>query len=229
MQLKLRQGFTLVELLISLSIGFLISAAASQSLIAINSAQLSQLAYQHLALELEALMNQMVQDIRRTAYINNNGQTSMSAGNRNPLLYDSLSQAPLFSFATVESNSLATGSYDCILLAYDANDDGQNSGSSERFGYRYSENAVKVRNAGGSCQQSGWIKISDDQNLVISKLSFTPIRQNIPYSTDLLRCSLFIQVEGYSLKNPEIRLSLSHMLSLGNGLRVFSSSASLCV
>lgn len=229
MQLSLRQGFTLVELLISLSIGFLITTAASQSLTAINSIQLSQLAYQHLALELEALMTQMVQDIRRAAYVANSGQDNLAMGNRNPLLYDSLSQTSLFSFSSVETSSLATGSYDCILLAYDTNNDGLNTGTSERFGYRYSENAVKVRNAGGSCQQSGWIKISDDQNLVISKLSFTPIRQRIPYSNDLLRCSLIIQLEGYSLKNPEIRLSLFHMLSLGNGLREFSSSTALCV
>lgn len=229
MQLSLRQGFTLVELLISLSIGFLITAAASQSLIAINSTQLSQLAYQHLALELEALMNQMVRDIRRTAYIDDLGQSNLVLGNRNPLLYDSFSQVPLFSFANIETSSLATGSYDCILLAYDTNHDGLNTGTSERFGYRYSENAVKARNAGGSCQQSGWIKISDDQNLIISKLSFTPMRQNIPYSTDLLHCSLLIQLEGYSIKFPEIRLKLSHMLSLGNALRDFSSSASLCI
>lgn len=229
MQLSLQQGFTLVELLISLSIGFLITAAASQSLIAINTTQLNQLAYQHLSLELESLMNQMVRDIRRTAYIANSGQTDRVSGVSNPLLYDIVSKTPLFSFSTIESTTLATGSYDCILFAYDANNDGQNSGNSERFGYRLSENAVKVRSAGGSCQQSGWIKISDDQNQVISKLSFTPIRQTIRFRTDLLQCSLIIQLEGYSLKYPEIKLTLTQMLSLGNGLSEFSSSAALCV
>lgn len=229
MQLSRRQGFTLVELMISLSLGFLITAAASQFLVAINTIQLSHMANQHLSLELEALMTQMVREIRRTASIADSGQTSLMMKKSNPLLYDSVSQTALFSFATIESSSIASGSYDCILFAYDANNDGQNSGNSERFGYRLSEHAIKVRNAGGSCQQSGWIKISDDQNLQISKLSFTPIRQNIPYSTELLRCSLLIQLEGYSVKHPEIRLSLSQMLSLGNSLRESSLSAGLCI
>lgn len=229
MQLSWQAGFTLVELLISLSIGFLLTAAASQSLIAINTSHLSQLAYQHLSLELESLMNQMVRDIRRSAYIANSGQISLIAGNRNPLLYDTSSQIPLFSFSTIESQHLGNGSYDCILFAYDANNDGQNSGNSERLGYRFSENAVKVRNAGGSCQQSGWVKISDDQNLVISKLSFTPIRQSIAFSSELLQCSLIIQLEGYSLKHPEISLSLTHLLSLGNSLRESNAAGVLCV
>lgn len=229
MQLSLQQGFTLVELMISLSIGFLLTAAASHSLIAIHTTQLSQLAYQHLNLELEGLMNQMVRDIRRTAYIANSGQMSLVSGNLNPLLYDNSSRIPLFSFSTVESQNLSSGSYDCILFAYDANNDGQNSGNSERLGYRFSENAVKVRNAGGSCQQSGWVKISDDQNLVISKLSFTPIRQSIAFSSELLQCSLIIRLEAYSLKHPEISLSLTQLLSLGNSLRESNSAAALCV
>lgn len=229
MQLNSQSGFSLTELLISLTLGLLITALAHQGLQAINTSYQSQTAYQHLTLELESIMFQITRDIRRSASLAISGQDAVvAAGGKNPFSYDTSSSSALFSFATIESSTMPAGSYDCLLFAYDANHDGIPNGNSERFGYRWSEQTLKTRSNGAACNQSGWVRISDDQNLQIRTLRFTPLRQSLPSNSLFSRCSILIEIEGSSLKQPDLVLTLSHRLSLGNLFKDSDPGSRLC-
>ncbi len=229
MQLTNNRAYTLPELLISLSLGLIISAAALQLLIAISQTDLSRSQSSHLDHELNALLSQMVREIRRTAYIGENGLMPLFDSRQwNPFISNDQDNALMLAFADIDNSDHDPGTYDCMVFAYDSNGNGIDDGSNERFGYRFSENAVKIRSGSISCAQSGWIKISDDQSIRITRLSFRPVAQAIDPDRHLLRCRITILLQGELSNDASIQLQLSQTLTIANLIADPSGKAAVC-
>lgn len=217
MQLIHLRGISLVELLLSLTLGLIITAAASHLFSAIARSRMTSISRQHLHQELETLLNRISRDLRRSGHAGHNAFGDLLQAH-NPFFIDHYGQT-LLSLHDIENKDQDSNSYDCILLAYDANENGLDDGNDERFGYRFTENTVKIRSGGGNCQQSGWIRISDDQTLSITRLSFRPLRYTTGLNDDWIRCSILIELEAAVLTHPEQSLQLAQWVTLPNRFR----------
>ena len=154
--------------------------------------------------------------------------TLLDGGQWNPFISSDQGKTLLFSFADIENSDHDPNSYDCLLFAYDNNANGMDDGNSERFGYRLSENAVKIRSGNAGCSQSGWIKLSDDQTIRITGLSFSPRAIRLSTGQRLLKCQIDIVLEGALISNPLINLRLEQQLTIANLITDPSGQAALC-
>ena len=145
----------------------------------------------HLHQELRAVMDIMIQDIRRSGYwskavctINSNILWPETAAD---LCGGEVGQSNPFDIMTINDDNT------CILYSYDATPNGilditPNKADipDERFGFRLNDGAVEMRQAGADCEAGGWQDISDPRSIVITQLqfnsnktSYTEIKKNL--------------------------------------------------
>lgn len=150
-----QRGVTIVELMISIVLGLLLMLAATamtaSSMImnadTLKSAKLNQ--------DVDSVIQVMVNDIRRAGY-------------------GHLGGASIF---TTYGDDLGIVSSDCILYAYDANENGTLD-TTERYGFKLVGSEINIRTGcttgacATSCAAGTWVPITDDQYVTISKLKF---------------------------------------------------------
>jgi prepilin peptidase dependent protein B len=170
MQLK-SKGFTLMELLIAMSIGMVIIAGTLAVFLAMVKQSRGLLEASRLDRDLTNAMSIMVTDIQRAGYWAN-----ASTSSTNP-------------YMTTGSTDIAVTGGNCILFTYDASGNGSlpaigTGTDDERYGYRLSGGAIQFRpvNATNYVCSAGagtWTNLTDPNVETITALSFvltsTPI------------------------------------------------------
>jgi len=171
------RGFSLVEMMVASLVGLILFAGISFIFTYTVKANADALKSAHLHQELRAVMDIMIQDIRRSGYwskavctINSNilwpattaDYCGGLAGQSNP-----------FDVITINDDNT------CLLYSYDATPNGvlditPNKADipDERFGLRLNDGAVEMRQAGADCVTGGWQDISDPRSIVITQLQF---------------------------------------------------------
>ena len=231
MQLSRQLGFSLLELLISLTLGFVISTAAISLFINTANSDFHQLKTMRLNQELRGIMLLMVREIRRAGYLDPAGLSLLiSSGEWNPFIYDANNNKLLFSLEKIDNNP----SYNCILFTSDQNANGRLD-TDEYFGYqrRYDTRSknytVKIgAKTAISCNSGNWESISDENTVNITELSFIPYSQRLGKQQHLIHCNIEIHLSGYLVSDPSIHLKLSQSLSLRNPIYDPSGHAAIC-
>lgn len=162
-----QRGISLVEMLITLSLGLLLMASISAvftNTLGLNSRSLQASQLQE---EAVATMQLILSDLRRANYTANYEEIVVDpSGNSNPFA-DSLIVA---SHPDEAPNS-------CVLFGYDADSDGVDDGVTERFGYRLRDQQVQRRQNGNVCADNGWQGLTSADAVVVEQLTFTLTEQ----------------------------------------------------
>lgn len=167
-----QKGFSLVELMISITVGLVILAGVTTMFAHNVKAGGDSLKMARLHQELQAVMSLMTRDIKRAGYW---GDASFSIGsgtsNTNPFALGALSN-----YSAEPANS-------CITFSYDRNGDGAETtspaGDDERFGFRLRGGALETRKSGADCGATGWEDLNDTVTTEITDLNFATSSRNV--------------------------------------------------
>jgi len=172
--IKNKKGFTLIELMIGIVVGFIAIAATLSAFMSIVRSNADYLSMIKLNQELNAVMTLMVRDLKRTGY------SATATGNTTDNLF--LTPYP----ATVGGNNLYIGaannftspaSNDCITFSYDLDADGAVDDSAapyDLFGYRHDSdnNTIEMRQTDQTCNEGSWEDITNGSSIQITSLTF---------------------------------------------------------
>lgn len=175
-----QRGLSLIELLISMTIGLIVLGAASSVFVTTVTNSSASIANSRLNQELMTLMSVMVQDIRRAGYWKNAG----AAPAQNPFsTADETALTVRPSMAAPDSDSTFGA---CILYAYDSNDSGTLE-SENIFGFRLNNGVVQMRLAGSltnssHCNNTGdnWGDLTDRNLVNVTNLTFDTADSTAP-------------------------------------------------
>ena len=167
---KAQKGLTLVELMIGMLLGIIITTGAINVFINSVKGQSDNLNLTRLNQDLRAMMDIMVRDIRRAGFL-----TSDPVNN-----FDAL-KSNIFFGATTDIAVYDSGQ--CIVYSYNRDNDSPpvitveagSVGSNERLGFKLSGTALQMRRTGttnADCSNTSWESISDD-HIEITTLQFT--------------------------------------------------------
>lgn len=175
-----QRGFTLVELLISVTIGLLITSATIFIYVSVAQSSTITLKASKLNQELAALLTVMTNDIRRAGYSNDglaNITTNIFSATDDTALevIDNMTDNN-----QIAANSAAGG--ECIVYAYDSNDDG-NLDDTDIGGFRLNNGVVQMRQQGDvvsnandhdNCNDADdtWLDMTDGSLVTITNLNF---------------------------------------------------------
>lgn len=170
-----QKGVSLIELMVGMTIGLIIVAAAGSMYITAMRGGADATRSAKLNMELRGAMDTMVSEIRRAGYHATTTSTDTTA---NPFM-----QA---------TTNLSIPSASCVLFAYDADQSGAIN-SEDFFGFKQNGNAISMRSGGTAPTTSNgcavgtdsWEKITDDNNVVVETLSFT---NTITTQDDMFQC-----------------------------------------
>ncbi|MFO6423092.1 prepilin-type N-terminal cleavage/methylation domain-containing protein [Motilimonas sp. KMU-193] len=187
MYLNKQQGFSLVELMISLVLGTLVIAMISSLYVSGIVNNINSIKYSRMKTDLQAVMHLMESDIRRAGY---RGDTisyalgTLSGPNKFMWLENTTTTKPDGTVVSV-SAGISTAILDhgskpssCILFRYDLDKSGGDIGSNEHFGYRLSSGAIQMTtnssyvNYPTNCDGTTWETITDPNFITISDLKF---------------------------------------------------------
>ncbi len=157
-----QRGFSLIELMVSVTLGLLLLAAVSQIYVNTTGSSHNTLKMARVNQELRAAMDVMVRDIQRAGYYNQATATGTGvvAGATNP-------------FTQSASNLQVNGS--CITYTYDR-DNNTTVDDTEKMAFYLSNEAILMRNSGtsasNSCPPNSAEGITDSNRVTITALSF---------------------------------------------------------
>jgi type IV pilus assembly protein PilW len=161
----LQAGVTLIELMISILLGLLLLSAATAMTVKTMVMNGDTLKSVKLNQDLDAVIQVMVNDIRRAGYTGG-----------------------LFDFTDGEDLNIPSSS--CILYAYDASDDGVLD-DNEKYGFRLVNGRILMRTtcaAGASCATTctagTWLALTDPGKINISALTFDTLNSKCLSITD---------------------------------------------
>lgn len=203
--LRLHAGTTLVELMISMAIGFA-SLTAMASLVGHGIGLNTQLmAKSRLDEELNAIVELLVNDIKRAGY----------DANTNSIISDPNAYNSPFSSSVVIASYPSEVTNSCVMFAYDRNKNGvlDTTTTNENYGYRLKDKAIEMRLDGLGCNVNGWQDISDPQVVKVTKLEFKRHSQQSG-SVVLTRIELTVAAELRS--NPTISKRIQTTFTIKN-------------
>ena len=146
---KNQQGLTLIEMMIAMVVGLLLTAAVMTLFIANVRANSDSVAMIRLNQELRGVMTIISTEFKRAGY----------------------SADPTVDTFKNELNS----SLNCLRYSYDENNDGiQNA--NERFGFQFKENEIRWsrNNTNTDCSAASWESITEKSIANITTVNFTP-------------------------------------------------------
>lgn len=160
---KPQHGLSIVELMITITLGLLLMAALTAvfaNTIGVNSRSLK---LSQLHEEATAAMELMVSDLRRAGY----------RGDAAKLIYDPTNASTAFNNTVVVGQLTGEAVNSCILFAYDADADGVHDGASENFGYRLNNGQLQRRQSSAGCDSGGWQSLTTSSMITVTDLDFT--------------------------------------------------------
>lgn len=233
MRLTSSRGFSLVELLVALIAGLIIVAAAGTLYISILRANAASVQLSALNLGMQSLMDIMERDIRRAGYFASAAQNLARTSAGTPVLAPSDRTAMFTLTVSAGSTTLqdlqriavAAPLYDCILLRYDADDNGAIAGNAEIMGYRFvsTEKGLEFKQWTTVATQlselcdgdTGWSNISQDGQLQLTSLTFA-IDPATGFSSPSGQRSILMTLVGRSQHKPALTLSLQRQVRIRN-------------
>ena len=233
MRLTSSRGFSLVELLVALIAGLIIVAAAGTLYVSILRANAASVQLSALNLGMQSLMDIMERDIRRAGYFASAAQNLARTSAGTPVLAPSDRTAMFSLHVSAGSTTLqdlqriavAAPLYDCILLRYDADDDGAIAGNAEIMGYRFvsTEKGLEFKQWTTVATQlselcdgdTGWSNISQDGQLQLTSLTFA-IDPATGFASPSGQRRIIITLVGRSQHKPALTLSLQRQVRIRN-------------
>ena len=188
-------GFSLIELLTALAINVILFAGLIGIFLSNINHYRESINTNRLEQQLQTAMMIMSDEIRRAGYWANAQDDIGSGANNNPFM------------ATGVDITVGSGG-SCILLAYDANNNGSLPGISsstddERYGFRLSGNILQTRPPGApydcATAASNWENITNPNVIEVTALSFTLNSATIatgPGAKSLIQRSVDISLTG---------------------------------
>ncbi|MEX1221962.1 MAG: prepilin-type N-terminal cleavage/methylation domain-containing protein [Idiomarina sp.] len=161
--IRAQRGISLLEMLITLALGLVLLAALTSvftNTLGVNSRSLKASQLQE---ETLATLGLIVDDLRRSGYTADFVTQVVDPANANQDFRNSL----------VVSEHPDEVINSCILFAYDADQNGVDSGSTEAFGYRLRNQQVQRRQGGALCADNGWQGLTSADVIVVDSLQFT--------------------------------------------------------
>lgn len=168
---KTQKGFNLIELMIALVLGLLVSAAAINIYVANMASQTENMKLMRLNQDMRSIMDLMVRDIRRSGFATSSPDTNFDCLKSNPF-----NKMGFFDSGTASASNPAT----CVVFAYNANDNLVGNvctiESADRFGFRISNGLLQMKNGGGSeasCATGTWESISNSDVTITGNFTLT--------------------------------------------------------
>lgn len=174
--IRQQRGVSLIELMVGMTIGLIIVAAAGSIYITAMRGGADATRSAKLNMELRGAMDTMVSEIRRAGYLYTTTSTDTTA---NPFM-----QA---------TSNLSIPSASCVLFSYDADQSGAIN-TADFFGFKQNGDAIAMRSGGTALPTTSdgcavgtdsWEKITDDNNVVVDTLSFT---NTVTTPDDMFQC-----------------------------------------
>ncbi|MDN7124608.1 prepilin-type N-terminal cleavage/methylation domain-containing protein [Pseudidiomarina sp. 1APP75-32.1] len=162
-----QKGLSIVELMITISLGLLLMAALTAVFANTLGVNARSLKLSQLQEEATAIMDLMVGDLRRTGY----------RGDAAALIYDPTNASVAFNDTIVIGNYAGEELNSCILFSYDADSDGVHDGASEAFGYRVVAGRIQRRQSSAGCTATGWQNLTTNEMIEVTDLDFTLTEQ----------------------------------------------------
>lgn len=182
MYLNKQQGFSLVELMISLVLGTLVIAMISSLYVSGIVNNINSIKYSRMKTDLQAVMHLMESDIRRAGYRGDTISYAMGtvSGANKFMWLDNVAGVAGVSFAErsakIFTHAGGTGTENCIIFMYDRNKSGGEPEADEVFGFRLNAKKVEIGSsipkAATNCSRGTWEAITDSNFVTINKLNF---------------------------------------------------------
>ena len=236
MRLNLRRGFSMVELLVALVAGLIIVGTATTLYVSIIRANATSVQLSALNLGMQGLLDVMERDIRRAGYFANASLNLSRDANGNPVIAPTDRTAMFTLMTSAGSTTLQDMQqltvtdpllYDCILLRYDANDDGSIAGTNEIMGYRFKSAALGLEfrqwatvaaqlTTPTQCDDDeGWNNISQDGQVQLSSVTFA-ITPAAGFSVPTGQRTITVSMVGQSQQKPALSLTLQRQVRMRN-------------
>jgi type IV pilus assembly protein PilW len=178
---QFEDGFTLVEMLISMAMGLIVISGVLAIYVSISGSSANTLGLSKLNAQMGSALQVMSNDIRRAGFWGNMTADDFDNPSTNP--FGQIDVTALEVHANnvqVASNSAAGG--DCILYSYDANNDGILD-NSDITGFRLVDGVLQMRRNGDiaannrhdSCtsDNDNWQNMTDPNTVIVNQLVFT--------------------------------------------------------
>ncbi|WP_454780531.1 prepilin-type N-terminal cleavage/methylation domain-containing protein [Legionella sp. WA2022007384] len=164
---KQHKGYTLLEILIGISIGLFLLGGSIAIYISLMRSFYNVIAVNRLDQQLRSAMNMMVIEIRRAGYSANAANDIGTGTITNPFI--------------ASANDITVPISSCILFTYDTDSNGampslNSTGYDKRFGFRLSNNVLQARASTDSffdCTNGSWINLTDPSQIQVTNLAFT--------------------------------------------------------
>ena len=188
-----QNGSSLVELMISITLGFA-SMTAMSSLVAHGIALNSQLITKsRLNAEVNAVLAVISQDLKRAGY---QASTKQLLDDPQHFVNPFEATLDLAEFSKEPNDS-------CILFAYDRNQNGalDTLKTNENYGYRLRGKAIEMRVDGLGCDKGGWQDLTDPSVIKVNSLLF--IQEKVE-TQKVGQHRISIQLQAELTNNPDI-------------------------
>ena len=173
--MKKQHGFTLIEIMIALTLGLIVLGAVISIYVATVSSSSSIIKSARLNHDLNAVMALMINDIKRAGYWG--GATVAADSRANP-------------FTATTTNLQILTANDCILYSYDANGNGSVD-TDEYYGFKLAAGTIQMRKTGATtadCSNGTWEEFIDGAQLDITTLQFSFSAVSTPSLPATSRC-----------------------------------------
>jgi len=194
------KGYTLVEILITLLLSSIIVAGIVSFYIVSAKHNTETLNVMRLDQELSATMNIMENTIQRAGY----WAGSSADPSANPY------------FAQDNYDIAISNEGKEINIWYDQNNDAGTRNDDERFGFKFYNNRIQIRNI---TTNHTWTDATDPQVITISNLQFTKTESspvNLGNGMQLIKRTIKINLTGNLVSDPAITRTLEREILIGN-------------
>lgn len=211
-----QRGISLVEILIGLSVGLILTFGMVVFYANTSRVNNSTLAIARLEYEMQTAIKMMKEDIRRAGF-NAASINLVGTGTVNPFMETGVTDI------TVPAAS-------CILFAYDLDKNGNlpalgYASSDERFGYRLSNQIIQTRAASDAsfdCNAGSWHNLTNPNLIQITNLNFTltetvePLDAANPGGSSITVRSVAISMTGQLASDNAIQRTLTAEVRVRN-------------
>jgi prepilin peptidase dependent protein B len=200
-----QRGISLVELMISMTLGF-VALSAMSSLVAqgivLNT---SFLAKSRLDEEVNAVLAIISQDLKRIGF----------HGLTHKMIADPENFTSPFQRTLTVAKFPQEPAKSCVTFAYDANQNGLLDAKypNENYGYRLRDEAIEIRMNSLECKNMGWHDITDSSIVKVTMLSFI---QEKHISQQISHSRIHISLQAKLTKQPQISRYASASILIQN-------------
>jgi type IV pilus assembly protein PilW len=203
---SLSRGFTLIELMIAMTISLFIVAAILTLYVSMSSSNIDYLKSIRLNNELRAAMNRMTSDIRRAGHYRDAASTYAASS--------ALASNP-FADTTATSVRISSGA---ILFSYDK--DSSDGTDTDGSGYRLNGGAVEycVQNDAvcSPAVSADWQNITDEDVINITDLTFTVNIYNTSSSAAIQLNQVGISLTGELISDTDFTRTMTETVTVRN-------------